>query len=282
MRTLSFACLLVAALSTIGCTVPPPRAEVEAYRGASSQAMEATRSLAVALAPMERVQGRGSGDPASPGFIFDPERAAYYSNVGHPPLVRRLLAVADVVEAYNEMLMIYAEGKSWQLAQPRVRQLQGLATTLDAMAPMDGGQAVQLALTLAKIGRQATDRQRFRALVEEHSDDVLTLLDHLRKDVSPHIDNILKDHADRRQLARLAEPSPDAARDHARYRAMQVEALADWVVMLQSMEESLKHLQDAVAAGPSETTSGALLFWTNQLAQATAEFRGTLTALDKI
>lgn len=293
---LSLMCIAIISLPALAsCQPPPPRVELERFQLASSGMLEATRDLAEMVGPKERLLAPKAGDPGQTTHLlpFRPEDASYYASIGDPPVATHLKHAAEALDGFNRILVLYAEGRSWDLAAPRIDEAVNSATAIVGLLPagvpgmagsaaaLPGGKAVFSAF--ATMLRRITDRQRFRELVSAEAPTVHAVIGHLRQDISPLIHALLQQNTNNElkvrtrqggQSTNVIEAAVDAKRHIYR------ELVANWVLLLNHTEYALSGLESAVATGTSDAE--AIAFWATEASIAATQVSTSIIALNKL
>jgi hypothetical protein len=286
MRSLALRSVFVLLLGFIlgGCANRPPQAELQAYLSAVDAASRATDAVLEEWAVAERHQNlAGANAGEGDADAFDPDLAAYYSATGEPPLAAALRRGFRTVERFNAVVVVLAEGRSWQQAAPQVDQFARSASALAAVAT-GGAAAVVLPAAaplreLAAALKAADDRLEFERVIQERSGAVLEVIDAMIAATS-NMYSVMTE-----PIMKEADAAADAG-DRIRYEQILARRdgyrrmLAEWVVLLNDVKSSLIDLREAVALGaPSVPDLAELAGRSEELTRQAVAVRAAVLAV---
>lgn len=255
IRSLSLLVLLfVAACSTL------PNAELQAYRDAfeagrsAAQPLLETYTVSERAAIAQQVERGPHYQKDQNGFFtdFDPAEAVRFSTLSLPPGAQATQRALDAISRYNDTLVALAENRNIGEAQAQIKQmtadLNAIAGNVSILTgPLPGadilGTAASSLLNLLTPVIAQDNREEFRRIVLQGQPHVKAMIASLRRLTRPQFGTIT---APLRHQWDAALGRPDDQKKIADDINGWYKAFADYVVLLDTMEQKLDAMADAV------------------------------------
>lgn len=263
MRVNTLGIIFALTLTISGCV--SGSAEFQVYGEAFDAQTERGNALLDRLSAAERSNRQKILERSDGSTAFDPELAAYYVDVGDPPITASLRSSLKSVALYNDLLISLANGEYAKARAAKVgaiiANLRVARNALSVVAPRSLAVSTAISATatrLLPLFQQLSalhDRQTFRREVIRAYPDIRELLLALRAG-TPDMFQVIRDSYV--QVGRLDLRGGISAADLEKLDAVR-QQLAGWVILIDATIVALDNAVRVVLSTSSTTDLQALL-----------------------
>ncbi|MCY4137772.1 MAG: hypothetical protein OXF56_05850 [Rhodobacteraceae bacterium] len=197
---------------------------------------------------------------------FAVEHARYFAQSGYPPVAGSIKSAFRALERFNRIALVYADGQALETARTDIMNLESNISSAGQLMgiPLPG---ISSALGVALEGGSSISafgsRNAFREIIKEQGENLILLLETLRKNAPVVYEQLTQKLYEDRELKILLGESVEETINSIRRERMIV---SEWVVMLDAAISAMRATLVAIDTPATLSTDlGDAVFVTGEI-----------------